>query len=124
MEKRWIVALIVALICISCYNDSEERLYPQDITCNAENVSYQNDVLPILQTSCYRCHDKSNYKSLANSNLLEGYEELFKYAESGNLLHVIKHDAGFPAMPRNANKLSPCQINTIEVWVKEGILNN
>lgn len=124
MEKGWFVALILALFCSSCYNDSEERLYPQSVNCQVENVSYQKDVLPILETSCYRCHNETNYKSLANSNLLEGYENIFKYAENGKLIHVIKHDAGYPAMPRNASKLSPCQQNTIEVWVKEGILNN
>jgi hypothetical protein len=104
----------------SCYYDVEEDLY-EIPECAVENMSYQNDILPIIQNNCYICHDaKNNFGNVT----LEGYDGLKNYATNGKLIGVINHASGFPSMPQNANKLLECEIEKIESWVTDGAPNN
>jgi hypothetical protein len=105
----------------SCTTDVDED--PFDISeCGViEAVSLQNDIIPVFQGRCFGCH-ASNVASGGVD--LEDYNSLKLVADSGNLLGAIKHDSGYEAMPKNDNKLDPCQIETIRIWILEGSLNN
>lgn len=109
------------VIISSCYYDNEEELYPSTM-CITENMSLQTHIVPILQNNCYSCHSIAT--APANRNvILEGYDELVKYATSGQLVSAIRHESNYP-MPQNAPKLSNCNISKIESWVDAGALNN
>ena len=97
-------------------------------------VSYQTDVLPILQQNCFRCHDATHYKGAppagTNGTLnMEDFKQLSLYATTGvkgtsYLIGVTRHDAGFIPMPYDGGQLTECQIATLKAWVEAGAANN
>lgn len=90
-------------------------------TCSTENMSFAVDVNPVIQNSCISCHSSGYASGGVN---LEGYENIKPYAQSGELLKVIKHEPGVSPMPQNSEKLPDCTINKINAWVEQGIKNN
>jgi hypothetical protein len=115
--------LLMAIISLgSCYYDVAEELYPPT-ACVTDNMSYSANIIPIIQSNCYTCHSTS--AGPANGNvILEGYDEIKKYVDSGQLLGAIKWESGFSRMPQDAPQLSDCNIAKIESWVNDGALNN
>ena len=111
----WVWAILLGT---GCYYDVEEKLYPNN--CNAQNVSYQAVVLPILERECYSCHNTLTQNGDVN---LEGYDRVFTWIENGELLAAIRHEGPFP-MPKDAAKLDSCTIAKIETWIAGGALNN
>ncbi|HUQ65790.1 MAG TPA: hypothetical protein VM101_06535 [Flavitalea sp.] len=91
--------------------------------CDTANMHYLADVVPILMNNCYRCHGTTTNNG-SQGRVLEGYENLKPFAESGTLLGVITHAQGFTPMPQDASKLSECNINKIRSWITNGMQNN
>ena len=121
MERRIIKILLICMVALSaCYYDSEEALYPAS-ECVTTNMSYQNNIVPILQRNCYVCHSAA--ANTANVTL-EGHGSLMQFVNSGQLLGAINHASGFTPMPQNAPKLIACEIAKIEQWVADGAPNN
>ena len=125
MKKILTVLLIFFMAGInSCYYDSEEKLYPVlSTSCDLENVTYSATVKPILQASCYACHSNANSATLGSGIKLENYEDLKIHAQD-HLMGAIKHEPGFTPMPFNGGKLPDCEINQIQKWIDNGMLNN
>jgi hypothetical protein len=123
MERLIIKGLLLGVIVISsCYYDVEEILYPPT-SCVTENMSYQANIVPILERNCYACH--STVDGPNNGNIIvEGYTELIKYVDSGQLSGAINHQSGYSAMPKDAPKLSSCDISKIDQWILDGAPNN
>lgn len=116
-----ILLVVIGLISISsCYYDVEEEIYPT-IDCLTDDMSYVNDILPIISDNCFRCHDAAN--NFGNITL-EGYDLLKSRVDNGQLLGAIKHEEGFSPMPQNATKLLDCNIEKIEAWINNGAPNN
>jgi hypothetical protein len=119
-------ALIYLFLITSCTSVSKEELIPPG--CDTVNMSYANDVVPILQAHCYTCHSAVNP---ASGFALEGYNNLhpFTIDTTGSrvctLVGKISHDPGYtPFMPFNQPKLDTCLINQIVDWVNRGALDN
>jgi len=91
--------------------------------CDTVNMKYSTNVVPILTSNCYRCHGVST-NSGSFGIVLEGYNNIKPYAESGTLIGVITHASGFLPMPQDGGKLSDCNINIIRSWINNGIQNN
>jgi hypothetical protein len=51
---------------------------------------------------------------------LEGYNNVVNIADDGRLLGVVRHEAGYPAMPKNSPKLPDCDIRQLEIWIENG----
>ena len=120
-EHRIIKLLLVVFVLLpGCYYDVEEELYPT-IECLTMDMSYEEDILPIIDGKCYSCHNAE--ANFGNVNL-EGHQALSKYAEDGSLLGVVKHSSGYSPMPKNQAKLLDCEIEKIEAWIADGALNN
>lgn len=121
MDRQIIKFLVIGLAIVTgCYYDSEERLYPST-GCVALNMSFQSNIVPILQRNCYVCHSSA----VNTGNItLEGYDELIKHVNSGKLAGAINHNSGFTPMPQNAPKMVGCDISKIEQWIADGALNN
>ncbi len=91
-------------------------------------VSFMNDVLPILQANCTRCHGTSR----ASSNLkVNTYANLMAGGDGGVV--VIAGDAAGSElvqfietgqMPPQGSNLSEQEILTIRDWVDAGALDN
>ena len=110
----------IVMLLQSCYYDSVEELYPNPVECDTTNVSYANDVWPIIESNCLSCHSGA---SPSGNISLTNYDQIVAVANSGQLLGAIKHESGYSPMPKGG-KLSNCDILTIEAWVNEGTPNN
>ena len=121
MKKYLIISILAAATIFGgCYYDVEEEIYPS-LDCTLTNVTYSGVVEPILKSKCYKCHDAASN----NGNItLEGYTNLKKYVDSGQLLGAIKHSPGYSFMPKNEAMLVDCDIQKIETWVNEGAIQN
>lgn len=103
------------------YHNEEEYFADSNDTCNTNNMSFQTDIQPILQTNCVSCHNNGFASGGIN---LEGYANVKPHAQSGLLSNVINHVNGVPAMPQNADKLSDCTISKVDAWIEQGIKDN
>lgn len=91
-------------------------------SCNSTNMSFNGDIVPILNTNCVGCHS-----GIAPSGgvTLNTYEGVRTVALSGKLSGVISWTPGFPQMPKGAaQKLPDCTIQKINSWINDGAQNN
>ena len=127
MKKLLIVpaTLIAALLVWSgCTYKKEVEVYPAASVCDTSNVRYSVEVTNIISANCYSCHATAVANSSGGGNRLEGYANLKIYASSGVLLSVLNHEQGYSPMPKNASKLSDCDIAKIRTWIRIGMPNN
>jgi len=109
-----------------CYYDNEEELYPSSANCDTENMSYSNDVWPVISASCTGCHGGA---TPTGDIPLENYNDVAAAAaisvgNYGSLYGAISHANGNSPMPKNSDKLSDCTISKIKAWIDQGSLDN
>ncbi len=122
--KKLLTILVSTLFLSSCYKDKEEILYPSKDCSIQQNVSYKKDLVPILETRCYTCHNAANAKVKGANIILDSYTKLSEAIDNNSLISSIKQDGNASAMPKNSNKLTECQISGFETWVFEGKKDN
>lgn len=103
-----------------CYYDKEEVLYPQSV-CDTAMVTYSRSVVPILSANCISCHG-GNTPSAGIK--LDAYADVKIQAGNGRLWGAISHAGGFSPMPKNAAKMSTCNLTKIKKWIDAGAINN
>lgn len=104
----------------ACTYNSEEELYPNP-ECQILNMSYVDDVLPILETHCFPCHSRAaNFGNIT----LEGYDNLIDFVDDQSLLGSIQHESGYSAMPQGQAMLIECNIEKIKSWINDGAPEN
>lgn len=106
-----------------CYYDDEETLYAliTPVACDTTNVTYTNDIIPILQRECYACHGSS---APGGGYTLNTYTGVSVAVNDGSLLGAVAHEAGFSKMPQGGNQLPDCEIQHIRSWINQGAPNN
>jgi mono/diheme cytochrome c family protein len=97
-------------------------------TSSGEAVSYSKEILPILETSCVKCHgvekvsrglDLTSYeKAMAGS--VKGPVIQPGDANNSSLVKVIEQGK----MPKQGTKLTEAQLELIKNWVNQGAQNN
>lgn len=108
------------------------------VGCATQQVSYRNDVVPILESRCIECHvspDGSGFK--ATGLEMDSYESLIQGTVYGPVViagdsrrsilnKLVEGRAGkLQRMPHHADEaLSSEQIETLRNWVNEGAVNN
>ena len=126
-----ILAIFPAFFTGSC---TSEHLSP---ICDTLNMSYANNIVPILKNNCYSCHSAGNTAG-SYGVLLDSYDHLKDWAKPGTkpiiadscyLVGNIKHlppdsNFNFTPMPYMKPKLDDCSINQIVAWVNQGSPNN
>jgi hypothetical protein len=111
----------------------------------SQDVSYKNDVNPILQANCLSCHDGQGEGIEASGFSVKSYDDLMKGTKFGqvvvpgdslssSLYRLVDHQADpkiqMPPHHDQAvasgkmNSLSGAQINTIKAWIDQGAKNN
>src|SRR5450631_847611 len=128
----WMLAVSTALYLSSC---TSEQLAPD---CNTQNMSYSQNIVPILKSNCYKCHSSGNSVG-SYGHLLDNYDTLTKYYTARTIPIVIvpgdttlisalegyiTHTPGFLAMPYMDGKLDTCAIKQIQAWITQGSPNN
>lgn len=89
--------------------------------CDTTQFRYGANISQILATHCLGCH--AGPSSSAGIDL-SSYGNVRPYAINGKLVGAVTHSPGYSAMPKNAGKLSDCQIRQIQKWVAGGSPNN
>lgn len=104
------------------------ELNPAVDTSSGATVSYSKEILPILETSCVKCHgvekvsrglDLTTYeKAMVGS--VKGPVIQPGDASNSNLVKVIEQGK----MPKQGTKLTKAQLELIKNWVNQGAQNN
>lgn len=84
-------------------------------------MSYATHIAPILQANCNGCHNTNNASAGVD---VSNYNSLMIIVNNGKLNGVINHLSGYSPMPKNAQKMSDCNIAKIKKWINNGSLNN
>ena len=117
--KKLFIIVAVSLLAFSCYWENEETLYPIiDQECDTTQVSYTEDIAPMLATYCYSCHSNLNAPSFGGNIKLEDYDDVSSF--SSTILGSIRHEQGFQPMPKGGARLNDCLILTFEAWTLNG----
>lgn len=91
-------------------------------------VSFKDDVMPILQSRCVKCHGGERTEKKFN---LTSYEKLMAGGENG--VTIVPGDAAASKlivlvesgkMPKRSAKLLPDQIQILIDWINQGAQNN
>jgi uncharacterized membrane protein len=88
--------------------------------CSPADVSFANDIRPIIATNCIGCHSGSSPSGGINLSNHGGVQTV---AQNGKLYNAVSQNGQATPMPPNG-KLSPCDIQKIKVWIDEGNRNN
>ncbi|MCG8327610.1 MAG: hypothetical protein MI974_07990 [Chitinophagales bacterium] len=98
-----------------------EECDPDAEACDTDNVSFVNDLQPILNNTCVGCHSGS---APAGGIILGDYDGVKVVVDDGRLLGAINWESGFSSMPQGGEQLSDCVIDQFTAWINDGALNN
>jgi hypothetical protein len=97
-------------------------------------VSYQEDVYPIIHFRCLSCHKEGGTGTEISGLNLESYEGLMKGTKYGPIvvprnplvsnLNVMVEGRAAIRMPHNKKRLTPCDVEILRRWVQQGARNN
>ena len=96
----------------ACSKDKVEA-YP-NVLCNDE-VSFSQDILPLITQECTGCHDNQNGYSLTNYNNIS--------ANSKAIIGAMRAN-NYQLMPQGGPMLPDSVIQLMECWVNQGKLDN
>jgi hypothetical protein len=120
MIKIVIVSIFAVVLTISgCYYDNEEDLYLGSSTCDTTNVTYSATVAPVFAGYCNSCHSGNNPSG--------GIKTDSYSAVVTNITRIhgaINHQSGYIPMPQSGGSLSTCDLTKIDIWIRQGMLNN
>lgn len=89
--------------------------------CDTVNVTYSGTVAPLLQAKCVGCH---NANTMSGNINLSTYTGAQVQALNGRMIGAVNHDPGYSPMPKGGNKLPPCEIEALGIWIADGAPNN
>ena len=112
----------------NCTYKNAEDIYPASGGCNTANMSYTNDIQPIMSTYCYSCHGSTPI-GMNNKCSLITYADVAAQVDpaSGDILYgeiVLPDVQSISHMPYLLPSLSSCQIAKIKAWIDQGYKNN
>lgn len=123
--------IIVALLMVSCilvlaceantYSEIEEPIANTNTdtgttTGTTTNVTYTNDIQPIMTKNCTSCH-----RSGVQSPSLTTYTQVKNAVSNGNVLCAIQASPGCKSMPPSG-KMSQANIDLILLWKTQGYI--
>lgn len=111
-------------------------LLPSIAAAAGEPVSFQRQVVPILNNHCLGCHSRGGQGYEASGLSMESYEELMKGTKYGPVivpgnamtsnLNVVVEGRADPKirMPFHGLRLRPLLLDILRRWVDQGAENN
>lgn len=121
LMKYATVVVLLIFVMQSCYYDNVEELYPIPSACDTTNITYSENVWPVINDNCTVCHSGS---APSGNISLTNYEEVAAIAANGKLMGAINHENGYSPMPKGGGSLSDCELTQFQIWVDEGYPNN
>lgn len=116
---RHVVDCFVALLVSLCVNAS----------VRAQDVSFKNEIAPILAARCAGCHGgseaKGGYRVSSFATLLSAGETDFAPVTAGQLdasylWELVSSDDAATRMPKDADPLPAEQLDAIRRWIEQG----
>jgi cytochrome c5 len=121
MKKLGGIIFFSILILSGCYYDNKADLYQYyNSQCDTTAISYSLDIEPIINAQCLSCHQGA---AASAGRLLEDFTTVKASATDGSLFHSINGTGGYSIMPQSG-KMSQCNIDKIDAWIKAGTPNN
>ena len=121
------IILVIALIA-SCRHDKGELIRPKPLgpVCDTSMViSYAQDIVPILNTSCGALDNNCHTSSTASGQVILDLHVAVNFiAMDGRLLSSIIWDGQTSFMPPTGTKIPDCDVNKIRKWINEGAPDN
>jgi mono/diheme cytochrome c family protein len=118
---RKVISLLTTLVIVSCFMISYTGCYYDKqvvpTACDTANMTYAKNIQSILVANCTTCHYAGNDASVGGGYNFEAYNAIRNMALNRKLLLAINHLPGAQPMPRNAPKLSDCDIAKFTNWV-------
>lgn len=134
MIKQLAIILSLAVFSVLFFSSCNHEQLTSD--CSTQNISYSQNVVPILKSNCYKCHSSGNSVG-SYGHLLDSYENLHGFTKRDTsviagdttitisfLEGVITHTPGYIAMPYMDGKLDTCAIKQIQAWITQGAPDN
>ena len=75
-----------------------------------------------MKANCFSCHGGTADQGAGIQ--LEDYTTMQDLANTGILLSCLIQDGSVSPMPKGAAKLSDCDINKFDAWIKQGAPQN
>jgi hypothetical protein len=135
MQRGFLMAAAIALLGLGGLAGSG-MLSAAQVCAAEEQVSFKEDILPLLKWRCAGCHEPGG-EGVQKSGLdLTSYEGLMKGTkfgkmvipgdpQSSNLMLLVDWRASPQLrMPHGKKQLSSCDRNTIRSWIRQGAKNN
>jgi mono/diheme cytochrome c family protein len=110
--------------------------YPNPVCAATTQLSFKDDVFPILKGRCFECHQPGGQGYDKSGLDLRTYEGLMKGTKYGpmvipgdpdtsNLIWLLDWKASpLLRMPHGTKKLSTCDRDAIRDWIRQGARNN
>lgn len=127
-KNLFLSGIVLGVLGWSCVYENEEDLY-SSTSLTSDSISYEEDIKPILETSCYPCHSNSTNATNGFGNFfgkgvtLEGEDNVKTVIafdnQKGYLIENIKHSDGFSKMSPAGSKLSDAKIELIQKWIDQ-----
>ncbi len=123
---KYILILTAASTLLSlnaCYYDKADKLYPNASACDTGNMTFTKSVQPILKANCTDagCHTVAN----ANAGIeLETYSGTMLVVPQDKLINAVKYLTGGSKNMPPTQKMTDCNINKIEAWIRRGSPEN
>lgn len=113
----------MGLFLNSCYYDE----FPEVSGEIPEVVSYSNDIMPLWEGDCVRCHQGSVPPDLRPENsydsLLNGFVEP-NDSENSILYLSLIHAPGVSPMPTATTQWPSSTTDLVKAWIDQGAENN
>lgn len=113
---------LLTIFTTGCYYDKADVVYPAPVCDTTGEVTLSADINNILAANCYTCHGGT--ADNGGGIPLDQYDVLKAYADNGLLMSAITHDGSTENMPKDAPKLSDCDIAKFRIWIDAGALDN
>jgi mono/diheme cytochrome c family protein len=107
---------------------SETEVEADAAEAPAADVSFANDVLPIIESRCVNCHGGDR---IEEGLLMRTYDEILAGSDNGPIIvpgdvegSLLVELVASKEMPKRGPKLTPPQVQIISDWVAAGAPNN
>lgn len=111
MKRILLICTLITILITSCYNDSEEELFPQLTSCDSTLFSFKDQIYPMIDGNCNGCHNNTQPIFSSYSSIKTNANSIYSDIVSGK-------------MPQGGLKLSDCLINQFKKWKDNGMPNN
>ena len=103
------------ILISSCTKDKVGNNVPYPEIICSDTISFNIDILPIIQSNCAGCHNNSNGYTFTNHQNIS-----FNYAAIVGSMKGI----GYQLMPQDGPAIPDSSIQKIQCWVNQGMRNN